>query len=103
MYPHERSLVSRLKDEPFALVGVNSDSDRAALKSVIQRERMSWRSFWDGGSIHGPIASKWNVVAWPTVYVLDGEGRIRFKQIYGEDLEHAIESLLSQEQRSPKR
>ena len=28
MYPHERSLVERLKDKPFALIGVNSDTDK---------------------------------------------------------------------------
>ena len=27
MYPHERSLVKRLENEPFALIGVNSDTD----------------------------------------------------------------------------
>jgi hypothetical protein len=27
MYPHERSLVKRLADEPFAIIGVNSDKD----------------------------------------------------------------------------
>jgi hypothetical protein len=29
MYPHERSLVKRLEGQPFALLGVNSDTDRA--------------------------------------------------------------------------
>ena len=37
MYPNERSLVSRLADEPFALVGVNSDPAedyRAAIEAL---------------------------------------------------------------------
>jgi hypothetical protein len=29
MIPHERSLVERLKDKPFALLGVNSDVDKS--------------------------------------------------------------------------
>ena len=32
MYPHERSLVKKLKDQPFALIGVNSDRDLEKLK-----------------------------------------------------------------------
>ncbi len=32
MYPHERSLVKRLADEPFALIGVNSDADKKKLR-----------------------------------------------------------------------
>ena len=32
MYPHERSLVKRLKDKPFALIGVNSDANKETLR-----------------------------------------------------------------------
>ena len=32
MYPHERSLVEKLADKPFVIVGVNSDKDRERLE-----------------------------------------------------------------------
>ena len=38
MYPHERSLVEELKDKPFAILGVNSDKDLAALKPRLAEE-----------------------------------------------------------------
>ena len=50
MYPHERSLVKKLKDKPFALIGVNSDRDRDTIKQVCKDKNISWRSFWNGGS-----------------------------------------------------
>jgi hypothetical protein len=79
MYPHERSLVKELADEPFALVGVNSDADREALQPVLKAEQITWRSFWNGkDGTSGPISTRWNVQGWPTVYVLDHEGRIHF-------------------------
>jgi hypothetical protein len=81
MYPHERSLVKRLESKPFALIGVNSDNSKDALKKVIEKEKMTWRSFWDGGSTRGPIASKWNIQSWPTLYVLDAKGVIRHKWV----------------------
>ena len=28
MFPHERSLVKRLENKPFALIGINSDKDK---------------------------------------------------------------------------
>ena len=79
MYPHERSLVQKLADRPFALVGINSDNDRDRLKERIKEEKMTWRSWWDGGSTSGPIASSWNVHGWPTLYILDHKGTIRYK------------------------
>ncbi len=79
MYPHERSLVKRLKDEPFALLGINSDRDREKIKQTCKDKKITWRSFWNGGSTNGPISTAWNVRGWPTIYILDDKGVIRFK------------------------
>jgi hypothetical protein len=79
MYPHERSLVKTLADKPFAILGINSDTDRDELKKVIAKEEITWRSWWDGGSTNGPIATTWNVYAWPTLYLIDAKGVIRYK------------------------
>src|SRR5262245_29694742 len=81
MYPHERSLVKRLADKPFALIGVDSDRNREELKKRMEKENITWRSFWNGGSTQGPISTKWNVHGWPTLYVLDHKGVIRNKYL----------------------
>jgi len=97
MYPHERSLVEKLKDKPFALIGVNSDVDKAALKKRMTEEKITWRSFWNGPKgTDGPISNAWNVHGWPTVYVLDAKGVIRSKNLRGEPLEKAVEELLKE-------
>ncbi len=81
MYPHERSLVKKLEDKPFAILGVNSDKDREELKKTLEEEKITWRSFWNGGSTNGPISKRWNVRGWPTLYVIDHEGIIRGKYL----------------------
>jgi hypothetical protein len=78
MIPHERSLVERLKDEPFALIGVNSDGDLAVAKPKIAEQKVTWRSFWNGEEgTEGPISTEWGVKGWPTLYLIDAEGKIR--------------------------
>src|SRR6266702_3492270 len=80
MYPHERSLVSRLADKPFVIVGVNSDADREKLKETLKEEKITWRSFWNGEKgTSGPISTEWNVRGWPTLYLIDADGVIRHK------------------------
>jgi hypothetical protein len=96
MIPHERSLVQKLADKPFALLGVNSDNDLEALKKRLGDEKMTWRHWFDGGSTRGPIATAWNVSGWPTTYVIDAEGVIRFKNLRDADAEQAIEKLLGE-------
>jgi hypothetical protein len=80
MYPHERSLVSRLADKPFVIIGVNSDTDREKLKETLKEEKITWRSFWNGEKgTSGPISTEWNVRGWPTLYLIDADGVIRHK------------------------
>ena len=96
MYPHERSLVKRLKDRPFVLLGVNSDRDKEALKEVLKKEDITWRSFWNGGSTQGPISDAWKVRGWPTIYVLDEHGVIRYRNVRGEAMDRAVDDLLAE-------
>lgn len=95
MYPHERSLVKRMTDRPFALIGVNSDPKEVVLKAM-KEENITWRSFWDGGNTRGPIATRWAVTGWPTIYILDANGVIRFKNERGEAMDAAVEELLAE-------
>lgn len=80
MYPHERSLVKQLADQPFALLGVNTDPKERA-RSAVNREHLNWRFWWDGGSTGGPIARSWNIHGWPTLVLLDHKGVIRQKYL----------------------
>jgi len=98
MYPHERSLVKKLADKPFAIVGVNSDKDLTVLRKVIKDKNLPWPSFFDGGGIGGPIATQWGVTGWPTVYVIDAKGVIRYKHARGKRLDEAIEALLAEQE-----
>jgi len=74
MVPHERSLVERLQDKPFVLLGINVDSSTDALKSAQDKHRITWRSWWDGSR---RIASRFRVRGYPTLFLLDQDGIIR--------------------------
>ena len=102
MYGHERSLVKRLEKAPFALIGINSDRDREKLKEVMKKESITWRSFWNGGSTKGPISDAWKVTGWPTIYVLDGNGVIRYRNVRGEAMDRAVDELLKEMEANKK-
>jgi hypothetical protein len=100
MYPHERSLVKRLADKPFALIGVNSDKDLEALKPVLEKEEITWRSFWNGEKgTQGPISEAWFVRGWPTLYLIDHKGIVRHKYVGSpgdKALDAAIDRLIEE-------
>ena len=97
MFPHERSLVKQLSDKPFALIGVNSDRDLEMIQEVVKEKNLTWRSFWNGpDGTGGPISTKWGVTGWPTIYVMDSKGVIRYKNVRGDAMDRAVETLLAE-------
>jgi thiol-disulfide isomerase/thioredoxin len=78
--PHHQALLKRLEGKPFAIIGIDSEEkDREAVQKVCIDKGITWRSFWDGDNTKTAIASTWNVNAWPTLYLLDSKGVIRYK------------------------
>jgi hypothetical protein len=95
MLPHEKELVERLKDQPFALLGINSDGDAEQVKKILADRGITWRQAIDG-STDGPWATKWNVHGWPTIFVLDSKGVIRYRDVREKQMDEAIDTLLAE-------
>jgi len=82
--------VDKLKEKPFALIGVHCwKDDPAKLKEVMTRERLNWRTF----VAQGDIAEQWNNPGTPTFYIIDHRGMIRHKWV-GSPGEKAMEAAL---------
>ncbi len=93
MYPHEREMVERYQDQPFVLLGINVDDPEQA-RQVIDRGDVTWRSWLDGAQ--GPIAARWQIASYPSVFVLDKRGVIRATDVRGEELEKVVRFLLEE-------
>jgi RNA polymerase sigma factor (sigma-70 family) len=82
MYPDERELVKRFEGRPFAMLSVNSDKAREELLKSVEAGTITWRCWWEPrGDEVGPIAQKWHVRGWPTIFVIDHRGIIRIKSL----------------------
>jgi hypothetical protein len=63
----------------------------------MEKEQITWRSWWDGPKgTDGPLSKKWNVRGWPTIYVLDAQGVIRFKDVFEKEMDEAVDQLLKE-------
>jgi peroxiredoxin len=82
--------VKKLEEKPFALIGVSAHRrEPSALKEVMERENLPWRSFADTAE----IVRTWNLAGTPTLYVIDHTGVIRHKWV-GAAGEKAIDEAL---------
>ena len=97
-YPYYRLMQDLYANWPFAILGVEA-STREAAGSLKAQHRLTYRSWLDdaGGELgRGPIASAWNVRGWPTTYVLDARGVVRFVNLRDEDLLKGVRQLLAE-------
>jgi hypothetical protein len=95
MFPHERSLVKRLANRPFALLGISCDEDHDAVRRMIESERLTWHNWVD--SPENPVCSEWHVEYLPSIYILDANGIIRFTPddfSSAEDVDRVVNELL---------
>ncbi len=90
----ELELARKMGQEPFAVVGVNSDKGRTVLARTLNQQKITWANIYDGPVDEGPLAKQWNVCDWPTIYVLDHEGTIRHRDLRGKALEDAVTELV---------
>ena len=92
-YPHQRRMLERYAGEKVVLLGVNSDGELDVVREAKEREGLHYRTWWDE-STRGPIAQSWIVWSWPTTYILDADGVVRYTRARGEQLFEAVDALL---------
>ena len=98
LVPDERAIAKRLEGKHFVIVGVNGDTDEAAIKKAITTNDITWRSFHDSQPNKPAISDQWNVIGWPTLYVIDQKGIIRAASPSGatlDEINRAIDQLLT--------
>jgi hypothetical protein len=101
MFAYERNLVLRMKGKPFALLGVNSDTNQNQLRQDLVTHEINWRSFKEqrpGGS----ISRDWGVQTWPTLFLVDHRGLVRQRFVDKPDdsqLENWVQLLVREAER----
>lgn len=94
MIPHEREMVKKFKGKPFVLVSISADAKKETVTGFLEKNEMPWTHWWNGAK--GGILSELNVRYYPTIYILDTKGVIRFKDVRDKAMEKAVETLLKE-------
>jgi thiol-disulfide isomerase/thioredoxin len=96
LIPNQREFVTKMKKRPFVLLGVNADK-RAEAAAIQRKNITNWRSWQDGPN--GPIGSKFQIKGYPTTFILDRKGTIRYagSAVNWEFYDQFLRNLLAEE------
>ena len=103
MLPHEKALVKRLQNKPFALLGINNDGTAAEVLPRFQKEGITWRNAIEPEK--NSLASQWNIAGYPNLFLIDARGVIRYHWLGspGEELlDQKIDELVAEAAKAGK-
>jgi hypothetical protein len=70
------------------------DQEEATFKAFIADKGMSWSHYFDGLGWSSKLGQKYGIDSIPATYLLDREGRIIAKDMYGSALQAELEKQL---------
>ena len=94
--PTVKKVYSTYHEKGFDIIGVSMDNNRAAFDSYIKEQDMKWRHIYDGNGWKAEIGQLYAVSSIPSTFLIDKQGRIRYKNLRGKDLEEAVDKLLKE-------
>jgi thiol-disulfide isomerase/thioredoxin len=99
MIPHERDMVKKHEGKPLVFISVSADEKKEKVKEFLEKEKMPWTHWWSGQD--GGVVKKWNIRAFPTIYIMDAQGVLRAKLVGGGDdtekkLTETVEKLVNE-------
>lgn len=89
-----KALVERLEDEPFELIGLNAFDDRSDFEQGVEEFGVNWLVAYQG--MEAAISELYQVRGYPTMYVLDADGRIAATSLRGKALGAKVDALLAE-------
>ena len=95
MIPHEREMVEKLKGKPFVLLSVSCDEKKKRSRSS-SKKRKRCHGRIGGTAAAARVTQAIHLRYYPTIYVLDHMGTIRYKGVRGAQMDEAVETLLKQ-------
>ncbi len=103
-FPFLNSLDSELRDDGLQIVGINLDEDRESAKEFLVRRPANFTLAADAT---GQCPRDFGVVAMPSSFIVDREGRIRhvlvgFRAGETGEIRRMVEELLAEESPAPR-
>ena len=88
--PNILNLYKKYHTDGFEVVSISADSSEAAWKKALNEEKLPWYNDRDGEQ---GICTLYKVQYYPTIYLLDAEGKVVAKDIRGEELAAKLKEL----------
>jgi hypothetical protein len=93
--PHLRELVELHKNDPFALIGINTNDPEKEYRAGLKQHGVTWLSAYQGAG--SPISSLYKVTVYPTYVLVGADGTIVARGHDGKEFDQKIADLIAKQ------
>ena len=94
--PNVKRIYKKYNDQGFEIVGISLDSQLGQVQSYLKKNEVAWPQHFDGQGWKNGVAQKYKVSSIPATYLIDRQGKIRYKTLRGAALDKAVEQLINE-------
>ena len=91
--PYLKAAYEKYRNQEFEIIGISRDYSKEPLEAYLKKEGIAWRQFWDSDS---RITELYNILAFPTTFLIDGEGIVRKVNVRMNGVEPAVAALVKE-------
>jgi peroxiredoxin len=89
-----KEIYDKYESQGFRVYQVSADTSKAAWITAVQEQRLPWISVCDFAGRNSQLLGLYNIKRLPANYLIDRDGRIVGKDLYGASLEKQLQQLL---------
>jgi thiol-disulfide isomerase/thioredoxin len=84
----------KFKAKGFDVIGINLDTDKAELETYLKSNPLPWVQIYEEGGMDSRLADEFGIIAQPTMFLVDGAGKVLSCNIRNAaELERFLEKL----------
>lgn len=91
--PHLKELYLKYKDQGLAVIGVSLDKTKEEWLKAIEEDELPWLQLSHLQYFNGPIATSFNIRSIPSAIILDADGAILAKYLYGKEVDDKLKEV----------
>jgi peroxiredoxin len=95
--PNVKKVYNEFNGKGFEILGVSLDESSKNFQSYVNKQDIVWPQIFDGKGWNSEVAKKYAVNSIPATFLLDRSGRVRFRNLRGDELYEAVKTLIEEE------
>lgn len=97
--PNVRKLYEEYHAAGLEVVSISIDQNAGAIRKFLAKQPIPWPQIWAENGVKAPLSQRYGVTSVPATFLVGPDGRVRAKDLRGDELANLIEKEIAKQKR----